>query len=127
MPNGGRDIRLLRNPASGAFDSFDWDSTDNPAFDDSDQHTVLSCLLERSYWANPRRASRLLDIKLDVTGTQAAIQSACEEALQPALDDRLIRSAEVEVQRRGPGSYSVAVRYRNRSGGQQTQRVAITS
>ena len=33
MKNVGRDIALLRNAATGAFDSFDWDETNNPAFD----------------------------------------------------------------------------------------------
>lgn len=127
MPNGGRDIRLLRNPTTGAYDSFDWDASNNPAFDDSDQHVVMSCLLERSYWANPRRGSKLLDIKLDVSGTQATIQTACEDALKPALDDNLIRSAEVAVSRKGPGSYAPSIRYRSREGRQETLRLALGS
>jgi hypothetical protein len=127
MPNGGRDIRLLRNPATGAFDTFDWDATGNPAFDDSDQHVVLSCVLERSYWANPRRQSTLQDIKEDVSGTQAAIQSAVEDSLKPALDDQLIRSTEVEVSRKGPGTYVPSVRYKSRAGRQETLRLPLGS
>jgi hypothetical protein len=128
MPNdSGRDVRLLRNPTTGTFDSFDWDASGNPTFDDSDEHVVLSSINEEAYWANPRRASKLMRVTLDRTGTDAQLRSAAEGALKYALDQGLIRSADVAVVKRGPGSYSVRIGYRSRSGHQRNVRLPIGS
>lgn len=129
MPiDSGRDIALVRNPATGAFDSFNWDTTGNPTFDDTDSHTVLSCLYETEYWANPQRKSRLPLIKLDKTGTDTALVSAVQDALSYAIKAREISSlVNVQATRRAPGVYSILVVYRNRSGHVQNVRLAIGS
>lgn len=126
-PDGGRDIRLLRNPATGAFDTFDWDDTGNPVFDDSDEHVVLSCVYESAYWANPKRQSKIADVKLDRTGTREELEGATENALQPALDAGEIKSAEVEADKRSPGRYDLIINYRNRDGHRHNTRVPIRS
>jgi phage gp46-like protein len=125
--NGGRDIRLLRNPATGAFDQFDWDATGNPVFDDSDEHVVLSCVYETSYWANPQRGSKIPDVKLDRTGTDNELQAAGEGALKYPLDNGQIKSAEVSAQKLGAGRYSLIINYRNRDGHRQNTRLPIGS
>lgn len=129
MPlDSGRDIALLRNPATGAFDSFNWDATGNPTFDDSDSHTVLSCLYETEYWANPQRLSRVPLIKQDKTGTDTDIVSAVQDALAFAIKAREIGSlVSVQATRRAPGVYSVLIVYKNRAGHIQNVRLAIGS
>ena len=125
--DGGRDIRLLRNPVTGAFDQFDWDATGNPIFDDSDEHIVLSGIYETAYWANPQRASKIPDIKLDRTGTDNDLQAASENALKYSLDVGQIKSAEVTATKKGPGRYSLVINYRNRDGHRKNTRVPIGS
>ena len=126
--DSGRDIALLRNPATGAFDSFNWDSTNNPTFDDSDSHTVLSCLVETEYWANPLRGSQLPKISLDKTGTDTDLVAAAQDALAPAIKAGEIGSVvSVNAQRKRPGTYVLTVNYKNRAGHIQNVRLPIGS
>jgi hypothetical protein len=126
MKNVGRDIALLRNAATGAFDSFDWDETNNPAFDDTDSHTVLSYVVETQYWANPQRGSKLEEVRVVKTGADQQLVSAAIDALTPAVP-RQIKSFTPSAQRRG-GGYLLLINYKNRDGvTQPPQRVAIGS
>lgn len=126
--DGGRDIALQRNSATGAFDTFLWDATGNPAFDDSDSHTVLSCLVEEEYWANPLRKSRLLKIKLDVTGTDTDLVSAAQDSLASTVKlGRIGAITKVTSFRRAPGNWLLTVNYKARSGHVQNLRLAIGS
>lgn len=129
MPlDGGRDIALIRNPATGAFDAFNWDSTGNPTFDDSDSHTVLSCLVEEEYWANPQRKSRLLKIKTDVTGTDTDLVSAAGDALASTVKaGRIGAITKITALKRAPGNWLLTVNYKARSGHIQNVRLAIGS
>lgn len=128
MPNDtGRGLVFFRNPANGAFDSFNWDSTNNPTFDDSDEEIVLSYVCETEYWGNPLRGSTIPSVKLDRTGTTAQLQAAAENALQPAVDARQIRSFTVQVKKRAPGSFLILINYQNKSGHQRVTRLALSS
>lgn len=127
MPlDSGRDIQLVRTPATGAFDSFNWDNTNNPTFDDSDQHIALSYLLETEYWGNPQRGSKVPLIKNDRTGTDTQLQAAAEDAYTPALNAQQLRSVTISVQKKAPGSYALSVSYQNRSGHQQNLRLPLS-
>lgn len=130
MPSdSGRDVALLRNPATGAFDSFDWDSTGNPTFDDSDSHTVLSLLVETlgGYWADltGKRGSILYQIRLDVTSTATQLVAAATNALSWAISNRQIRGATATAARVRPGRYDLGVKYQNRDGHEQNKRLPI--
>lgn len=130
MPtDGGRDLTLTRNPSTGQFSLFTWDATGNPAFDDSDAHTVVSCLLEDEggYWSDPtgERGSVLHLIKLDVTGTASQLQTAASKALDYAVKNQLIQSATVTAERKGPARFDMMVSYKNRRGHQENKRVPV--
>lgn len=123
----GRDIALLRNPATGAFDQFDWDSTNNPTFDDTDSHTVLSYVVETEYWANPQRSSKIEQIRVAKTGADQQLQSAANDALSPAVRARQIRSFTATATRKGPGKFLLVINYKNREGKSQNARLDIGS
>lgn len=123
----GRDIALIRNPATGAFDSFDWDGTGNPIFDDTDSHTVLSYVVETEYWANPQRGSKIEDVRVDKTGADDQLESAANDALAPAVRARQIRSFVATTTRKGPGRFDLRINYKNREGVSQNARVPIGS
>lgn len=124
--DGGGDVVLVRNGATGRFD-VQLDASGNPMFDDSETHTVLSLLLERQggWWADPtgKRGSILHTIKLDRGSTINDLKSAVLDALKPAIDDGRIRNVTVDVQKRAAGNYKVLVGWLNRFGHVQNTQI----
>ena len=130
MPvNGGRDLTPLRNPSTGQFSLFDWDTTGNPAFDDTGAYAVMSVLLEEleGYWADPtgKRGSTLHKAKMDITGGPAAVKADAERALAFLVASRQITSATVSVVRVKAGRYDILVNWVNKRGQSQAARLPI--
>jgi len=127
---GGRDIALVQNPATGRYD-FVFDETGNPAFTDTEEHTVLSLELERQgeYWADTagRRGSRLHTLKLDRPSTRADLVAMTAEALAPAVADGRLRDVQTAAERVGPGRYTFLIRWRARDGQDRGLRVFLGS
>ncbi|HJU24543.1 MAG TPA: phage GP46 family protein [Casimicrobiaceae bacterium] len=120
MPlDGGGDVSLVRNPATGRFDVA-LDISGNPQFTDTQEHTVLSLLMEKrgGYWADQtgNRGSRLYQIRQDTGRTPKQIEAEVLAALAPAIDDGRIQNVSVNAVRRAPGNFKVSVTYHNRDG-----------
>lgn len=127
---GGRDLALVQNPATGRYD-FLFDDSGNPAFTDTEEHTVLSLELERQgeYWADTtgRRGSRLHRLKLDRKSTRAEIVAITAEALAPAVGDGRLHDVSTAAERVSPGRYYFIVRWRPRDGNDRTLRLSLGS
>ncbi len=122
VPREGRDIALARNPATGLFD-FLFDETGNPAFTDSEEHTVLSLELERQgeYWTDKtgKRGSLLHTVQTDRASTRSELVALTAAPLGPAIADGRLRDVTSAAERKGPGKYVFVIRWRNREGGTQ--------
>jgi len=125
----GRDIALAANPATGRFDFRFDDETNNPAFVDTEEHTVLSLELERQgeYWADPTglRGSLLHTVTTDRAGTRAELVSVTQAPLGPAVADGRLSNVTTDAERRGPGHYQFWIRWRNRQGHEAAVRLPI--
>jgi phage gp46-like protein len=125
-PDGGRDIALDRNPATGLFD-LAWDETGNPAFTDDESHTVLSLLLEkqRGYWADKtgRRGSLLHTVKHDRAATASQLTGYTTDALDSAVEDGRINEVQAQAERVASGRFALAILYRPRRGPPRTLRL----
>jgi phage gp46-like protein len=129
--DGGRDIALKRNPVTGRYD-FRFDDTSNPAFTDSDEHLVLSLLMEyqAKYWADTtgKRGSRLHTVKNARSDTERELEAIVHEALDPAVADGRLRSVEsVTATTRASGRYDIEILYRNREGRESNLRIPWSS
>ena len=128
VKDGGRDIALEANPATGIFD-FSFDETGNPGFTDSEEHTVLSLELERQgeYWADPtgKRGSLLHTVRTDRTGTRSQLVAITAAPLDPAIADGRLRNVTTDAEKKGTGKYVFLVRWRNREGRQAAARLPI--
>jgi len=127
---GGRDIALAQNPATGRYD-FVFDESGNPAFTDTEEHTVLSLELERQgeYWKDKtrRRGSHLHLLKLDRQTTRAEIVALTAEPLAPAVADGRLRDVATSAERVVPGRYTFVIRWRARDGTDRTLRLSLGS
>lgn len=114
----GRDVALVRNPRNGRFD-LDWEEP-NPVFDDSEQHTVLSLVLEwqGQWWADTtgKRGSRLNTIRNDRRTTQSELLASLQEALAPAVADGRLRELVVTAERIAAGHYAFEIRWKTPAG-----------
>lgn len=115
----GVDVALVRNNATGRFDVL-LDASGNPVWTDSQEHTVMSLLLEFEggyiFDQTGKRGSRLRRIVQDKASTAADLRAAILDALDPAIQDGRIRNVVPTVTKLGPGRYKCAVKYQNRSG-----------
>lgn len=118
LSDGGSDVALVRNPLNGRFD-LDWDDA-NPAFSDSEEHTVLSLVLESQgkWWADQtgERGSRLYTLRNDTRTTRTELIAILQEALAPAVADGRIRDLVVTADRVAAGRYAFDLRWRTGSG-----------
>jgi phage gp46-like protein len=128
MKEGGRDIALEASPETGLFD-FAFDETGNPAFTDSEEHTVLSLELERQgeYWADPtgRRGSLIHTVRTDRASTRSQLVALTAAPLEPAIADGRLRNVTTSAEKRGTGKYVFLARWRNREGRQAAARLPI--
>lgn len=130
----GTDIAPLRNPATGKFD-IQWDATGNVAFDSTQEHAVLSLIIERKaqYWADTTgvRGSYLYAVKEDRKATPSKMQGFVVDALQPLIDNRTIlppqgqQTVAVSATRVKPGRIDLAVTYTTPQGVTVTTRPAL--
>lgn len=115
----GADIGLVRNDASGRFDFSFETQTGNPVFDDTNEHRVLSLLLEwrdRWYGARKGRGSLLYTVKQDRTSTTSQIEAYARDALKKAADEGWINSVTAQATRLGLGRFVVRVSWKNPAG-----------
>src|SRR5579872_1136187 len=130
----GADIALTRNPSTGKFD-IQWDSTNNVLFDDTQEHAVISAILEykAQYWgdATGTRGSYLYSVKDDRKTSPSRMQGFVLDALQPLLDTGRILPPTGQTQptvtatRVRPGRIDIAVTYSTPQGGVVTARTAL--
>ncbi len=125
----GRDLALVRNDTTGAFD-FSWDSYGNPVFDDTETHGCMSLLLEErgAYWADDsgKRGSLLHTRKLDFASTKTDLENDCQEALDYAVGFGRITNVTAVAKRERPGKYVLDVRWKTRRGLSASTRLPIT-
>jgi phage gp46-like protein len=128
LPDHGRDVALGRNPSTGLFD-FVFDETGNPAFTDSEEHTVLSLELERQgeYWADPtgKRGSLLHTVRHDRASTRSQLVALTAAPLEPAIADGRLRNVTTSAEKKGTGKYVFVVRWRNRKGEESATKLSI--
>jgi phage gp46-like protein len=78
----------------------------NPVFDDSMSEVVLSLLVELPGWFadhQKKRQSKLSTVKTVDSSTQGKIEQYARDALQPAIDDRRLRSVAPAAMPNGLG------------------------
>ncbi len=116
----GNDIELVRNDNNGLYD-IAWSTTGankgNPIFGNTRSHTMLSLLLSRRgeyYWDNTgTRGSLLHTIKQDVLATRSQLISYSEQAIQPAIDSKVIQSFSADATKIRSGSWSLTFNWSN--------------
>jgi phage gp46-like protein len=125
----GTDIALTRNPATGRFDfAFTASSGGDVAFDDTNEHRVLSLLLEhRDRWfaAKKGRGSRLYAIKHDRASTTSLLESSARDALKKATDEGWISDVSARAVKVRAGRFSLFVQWKNPSAKPGTLTVSI--
>lgn len=103
-----------------------WTNGD-PAFSGDMLETVMSLLVEGEspFTSNRRRGPGPLSVATDTADAPSQIKARAEERLQLALDDGRLKSINVEVERVGPGRFSLGVGYVTRSGFKGLATVAV--
>lgn len=85
----------------------------NPVFDDSQDETVLSLLVESPGWFGDRakkRRSLLPSVKTRDSSTPSKIEQYARDTLQPAIDDGRLRSVTPTATAL-PSGYQLTVQY----------------
>src|SRR5262249_18472869 len=103
-----------------------WDTSGNPVFDDTEEHSVLNLLVSRrgQYWADPtgNRGSRMFLLKNLKRSTPSEAKAYSIEALQPLVDSgRIIppRGAiqnRASAQKRGTFGFNTTINYATPAG-----------
>ncbi len=87
------DIALERDPNTGGH-NFAWDATGDAVFDDTEQHAVMSCLVEQRgrWWADTdgTHGSQLYTLRTLTRGTPSLAEAFAVEAVQPLLSQQRI-------------------------------------
>lgn len=106
-----RNLKLANAP-DGKRVTFTWGADGNPVFDDSEAECVLSLLMEKPWISDPagKRQSKIMDVKSIDASTPGLLESRARDALQPAIDDRRLKSVDPVVTRLGLG-YELRVKY----------------
>lgn len=105
-----------------------WDSTGNPAFDDSQAETVFSLLIEPAGWfgdRNGKRTTLLPTVNLKDSSTKGKLEEYSQAALQPAVQDGRLRSDTAEAVPNGSG-YLIKVGYVTGAGKQHAVTVPLS-
>ena len=97
----GNDIALARNPNTGGH-NFVWDDSGEVVFDDTEQHAVMSCLVEQRgrWWADTTgtHGSQLYTLKTLTRSTPSMAEAFANEAVQPLLSEQQIVSFTSQAQ-----------------------------
>jgi len=120
LSQSGSDVALQRNAGTGKYDLVT-DATGNFAFDDTQEHRVLSLLVERrgQWYADLRgtRGSLLYTLRLSVSRRAPSDAEAyATDALKKAVDEGYIRGVQVAGRQDQPGRIRLAVNYTAPSG-----------
>lgn len=107
----------LSNTADGKRVTFTWGADGNPVFDDSAGELVLSLLNEGAWWADRvgKRQSKIGTVKTRDALTPGRLVQYARDALQPAIDDKRLRSVDPSASASGSG-YVLRVAYVTGSG-----------
>lgn len=129
--NPGRDAKMVLNPATGKFDLVWLATTNNPAFDDSEIHRVVSLIFEhRGEWildTAGNRGSLLHTLKELRRSTPSAAEASVLEALERAVSEGVIDSVTVKARRVTTfGRLTLDIRWRaTRGGAEQSLTVTV--
>jgi len=84
----------LSNAPDGKHVTFTWGADGNPVFDDNEAECVLSLLMERPWFSDPagKRQSKIMDVKSVDASTPGLLETRARDALQPAIDDKRLKS-----------------------------------
>jgi phage gp46-like protein len=89
------DIALERDPNTGGH-NFIWDEAGDVVFTDSEEHSVMSCLVEQRarWWADTdgTHGSQLHTLRTLTRGTPSLAEAFANESVQPLLNQRRIVS-----------------------------------
>ena len=87
------DVSLARDPNTGGH-NFVWDTTGDVVFDDTEQHAVMSCLVEHRarWWADTdgTHGSQLHTLRTLTRGTPSLAEAFAVESVQPLVAARRI-------------------------------------
>lgn len=115
----GADIAMVRNEGTKRFDFSFENQTGNPAYDDTNEHRVLSLLVEwrdRWYAARKGRGSLLYTVKNDRASTTSQLEAYARDALKKAVDDGWIQNVTAQATRLGLGRFVLRVSWANPAG-----------
>lgn len=128
MIRTGSDIALDRDAASGRF-NFAWGPGGDVSFDDSEEHAVLSCLLEHraEWWADTdgTHGSELHTLKDMRRSTPSQAEAFAAQALQPLFDRHLIQDIAARASRAPSGGLRVDVSWETPGGRPQKTRISL--
>ncbi len=128
MIRSGSDIALERDPASGRC-NFAWDESGDVVFDGSEEHAVLSVLLEHlaAWWAdtNGTHGSQLHTLKEMRRATPSQAEAYAREALQPLVDQRRIQQVTAQASRAPGGGLRLDVAWQTPGGSPERTRIAL--
>jgi phage gp46-like protein len=92
-PSEGDDVALVRDANTGGH-NFAWDDSGDVVFDDTQQHAVMSCLVEEraQWWADTdgTHGSQLYTLRTLTRRTPSLAEAYANEGVQTLLDQQLI-------------------------------------
>lgn len=130
----GSDMAMTNRDAGTGLYSFDWDSTGEPTFDDTQAHRVLTQLIEHrasasspGYWDDPtgKHGSLLYTVRETRRGTPSQVEAYAADALDKCVLDKALTYDPEDVTARsvGPTRIDLAVTY---TAAGRTQTVGVT-
>jgi phage gp46-like protein len=97
----GDDVALVRDANTGGH-NFAWDDSGDVVFDNTEQHAVMSCLVEERarWWADTdgTHGSQLHTLRTLTRGTPSLAEAYAIEGVQTLLDQQIISSFSAQAQ-----------------------------
>ena len=97
----GDDVALVRDANTGGH-NLSWDDSGDVVFDNTEQHAVMSCLVEeRARWwadADGTHGSQLSTLRTLTRGTPSLAEAYANEGVQTLLDQKIISSFDAKAQ-----------------------------
>jgi len=97
----GDDVALVRDANTGGH-NLSWDDSGDVVFDNTEQHAVMSCLVEERarWWADTAgtHGSQLYTLRTLTRGTPSLAEAYANEGAQTLIDQQIISGFTAEAQ-----------------------------